>query len=179
MRQYQVVTAHLVLVISILTGCSSPKSTTNLGNPTPSIDSATLAKYQISEITYELDVNWGINEIDKIVMRKDGAAEYLAGHGAAFRNDLNPHPQFKGSYRGNFDPAEFQNLATIIIQSDFFSRNDRYSSLVADASTITTTVVYAGGRKTAVNYGGGGDHDVGNVQQAIIGLAKKVPWRKY
>ena len=67
----------------------------------------------------------------------------------------------------------------MVVQYDFFSRNDRYSTSVTDASTVTTSVQYAGGRKTVANYGRGGDVYVGNIEREIISLAKKIEWQKY
>lgn len=140
---------------------------------------ADLQQYEISEITYELDVNWGIKETDKIILRKDGTADYLANLGAALRRHRGTSdPEQKGTFDGRLDPKEFEQLAALVIRRNFFVRKDRYSSGVADASTITTSVLHSGGRKTVVNYGGGGDDEVGEIERAIISVARNVHWQK-
>ena len=140
---------------------------------------ANLQQYRISEITYELDVNWGIKETDRIILRNDGTAEYVANLGTALRRGHDQSgPEQKGSFHATFDARQFDQLAALVIQRDFFSRKDRYSSAVADASTITTSILYSGGRKTIINYGGGGDDEVGEIQRAIISVARSIHWQK-
>ena len=162
----------------LLTVACSPKklSPTNTATAEPTVDPR---QYQISEITYELDVNWGIKETDRIILRNDGTAEYLANLGMALRSGhAKSGSEKKGSLHATLDPRQFDQLAALVIQRDFFSRKDRYSSPVADASTITTSIRYVGGRKTVVNYGGGGDDEVGEIQTAIISLAKSISWQQ-
>jgi hypothetical protein len=130
-------------------------------------------------MTYELNVNWGIKETDKIILRNDGTAEYLANLGMALRSGYaKSGSEKKGPFHGTLDPRQFDELAALVIQREFFSRKDRYSSHVVDASTITTSIRYAGGRKTVVNYGGGGDDEVGEIQTAIISLAESIRWQQ-
>ncbi len=54
---------------------------------------------------------------------------------------------------------------------------NKYSSGLTDADTIIISVVYAGGRKTVVNYGGGGDDEVVDIQRAIVSLSKQIAWK--
>ena len=166
------------VTLLVLTVACSPKtpSPTNSATAEATVDPR---QYQISEITYELDVNWGIKETDKIILRSDGTAEYLANLGMALRGgDVKSASEQKGSFHATFDARQFDQLAALVIQRDFFSRKDRYSASVKDASTITTDIRYAGGRKTVANYGGGGDDDVGEIQSAVISVAKSIHWQK-
>ena len=158
--------------------CSS--SSVHVQSPANPQPSANLDGYQVSEITYELNTGWGINETDKIIFRSDGSAEYIANLGLALGGTYVPvERRLTGRFRGNVDSNQFQKLVRLVIHSDFFSRKDRYSSSVTDASTVTTSVQYAGGRKTVVNYGRGGDDYVGNIEREIISLARKIEWQKH
>lgn len=166
-----------IVLLFFATACSSASVHRQLpptAEPTVDVD-----RYQISEVTYELDSGWGINETDKIIFRQDGTAEFIAHLGLALENTYVPVEQrLSGRFRGSIDPNEFRRLTTVIVQYDFFSRNDRYSSGVADGSTVTTSVQYAGGRKTVVNYARGGDDEVGAIERELISLAKKIEWAK-
>ncbi|MFY9621848.1 MAG: hypothetical protein WAM70_16210 [Pyrinomonadaceae bacterium] len=165
--------ALLVLTVACSSETSSP-TTRVTAEPT-----ANPQQFQISEITYELNVNWGIKETDKIILRNDGTAEYFANLGRALRSGYaKSRSEKKGSFHATLDPRQFDQLAALVVQRDFFSRKDRYSSSVADASTITTSIRYAGGRKTVVNYGGGGDDEVEEIQTAIISLAESIRWQQ-
>lgn len=169
-KESRTLAAVCFVTLLLLTVACSPETP----SPTNSVTAEPTAnpqQYQISEITYELDVNWGIKETDKIILRKDGTAEYLANLGIALRRG-------PGSFHASFDARQFDQLAALVIQRDFLSRKDRYSSSVADASTITTSILYAGGRKTVVNYGGGGDDEVGEIQSAVISMARSIHWQK-
>lgn len=166
------------VTLLVLTVACSPKtpSPTNSATAEPTVDPR---QYQISEITYELDVNWGIKETDKIILRNDGTAEYLANLGMALRRgQAKSAAEQKGSFHATFDARQFDRLAALVVQRDFLSRKDRYSASIVDASTITTSIRYAGGRKTVVNYGGEGDDEVGEIQSAIISVAKSIHWQK-
>src|SRR6266545_4100907 len=152
------------ILLILTTGCpslSTPPPPTNLSisNPTVPPD-----KFRISEISYEWIGGWGVRDGYKITLSKDGTGEYF-GDIAASR---------QGKYRGSFDTAQFDQLASVIIQKDFFSRKNKYSSGLTDADTIIISVVYAGGRKTVVNYGGGGDDEVVDIQRAIVSLSKQI-----
>jgi hypothetical protein len=170
-KKSRTLAAVCFVTLLVLTVACSPETP----SPTNSVTAEPTAnpqQYQISEITYELDVNWGIKETDKIILRNDGTAEYVANLGMALRRG------HAGLFHATFDARQFEQLAALVIQRDFFSRKDRYSSGVVDASTITTSVRYAGGRKTVVNYGGGGDDEVGEIQSAVISVAKSIHWQK-
>jgi hypothetical protein len=176
-KQPSTLAAVCFVTLLLLTAACSP-ATPSPTNSVTAEPTANPQQYQISEITYELDVNWGIKETDKIILRNDGTAEYLANLGMALRRgQANPGPEQKGSFHATFDARRFDELAALVIQRDFFSRKDRYSSGVVDASTITTSILYAGGRKTVVNYGGGGDDEVGEIQTAIISMARSIHWQ--
>src|SRR5687767_11088624 len=107
----------LLLTVACSSGTPLP---TNRATAEPLVNPQ---QYQISEITYELDVNWGIKETDKIILRNDGTAEYLANLGIALRRgQANPGPEQKGSFHATLDTRQFDQLAGLVIQRDFFSR---------------------------------------------------------
>jgi hypothetical protein len=177
-KKSRALAAVCLLTLLVFTVACSPKtpSPTNSATAEPTVDSR---QYQISEITYELDVNWGIKETDKIILRNDGTAECHANLGLALRRgQAKSAAEQKGSFHATFDARQFDQLAALVIQRDFFSRKDRYSTAVADAATITMSIRYAGGRKTVVNYGGAGDNEVGEIQSAVISLANSIDWQK-
>jgi hypothetical protein len=155
------------ILLTLMTGCSSSStSSPNVPTPKPTVS---LDKYQISEITYK----WGAGFVERdrydVTLRKDGTAEYFGDVGASK----------KGKYRGRIDTAQFDQLASLIIQKDFFSLKDKYAADGTDADTVIISVLYAGGLKTVVNYGGGGDDEVGDVQRAIAQLASQITWQEY
>jgi hypothetical protein len=150
-----------VLMISCSASVSPPNST--ISQPSIAAD-----KYQISEITYERSGSWGMRYGYKVILRKDGTAEYLG--------DI--HAKRKGKYHSKIDAAKFEQLENLIVHENYFSRKDKYHSGLTDAETITTSVVYAGGRKTVKNFGGGGDDVVGEIERAIDSLVELTAWEK-
>lgn len=164
----------LILVsVSMFSCSSSPLRTVNAPVATPTVDT-----FQISEISYELNSNWGIKATDKIVFHKDGRAKYSARLGFALRG-FNTNPDCKGEFQGRIEIGEFESVARLLIQKNFFSLKDKYVAHgVADAETITTAVRYSAGLKTVSNYGGGGDDKVEEIQQAILSRAKQINWQK-
>jgi hypothetical protein len=146
-------------------GCSSPGSPPKSSVPElhPTVD-----KYQVSEISYERSGSWGVPYGYKVVLRADGSAEYF-GEARAER---------AGKYRGSIEKNKFDQLATLIIQKDFLSRKDYYTSGRTDTETVTTSVIYSGGRKTVRNHGRGGDDEIGEIEQAIKSAIAQIPWEK-
>lgn len=126
-------------------------------------------KYQISEITLERSGSWGILSGYKVVLRQDGAAEY-AGDIHAKRN---------GKYLGQISLEQFAQLAKVIVENDYFSLIDKYSATVKDSDTITTSVVYSGGRKTVEDYGREGGEKLTAIELAIDNMADQIIWVRY
>ncbi len=66
-------------------------------------------KHQISEITLARSGSWGIRSGYKVVLRKVGTAEHAG--------DI--HAKRKGEYHGKISKDQFEQLAKIIIESDY------------------------------------------------------------
>ena len=126
-------------------------------------------KYQISEITLERSGSWGVREGYKVVLCSDGTAVY---HG-----DI--HAKRRGKYRGRVQGEQFAGLAKLIARNEYFSLKDKYHNpSVADGYTITTSVVYAGGRKTIEDYEEGGGEQLSEIERAIMAVAGQIAWEK-
>ncbi|HEY9284798.1 MAG TPA: DUF6438 domain-containing protein [Pyrinomonadaceae bacterium] len=125
-------------------------------------------KYQISEITLERSGSWGIRSGYKVVLRKDGTAEYVG--------DI--HAQRKGRYRGQISNEQFEQLVKVIIENDYFSLKGKYRAMVADSDTITTSVAYSGGRKRVEDYGRGGGERLTKIEREIGNVAEEIAWVK-
>ncbi len=125
-------------------------------------------KYQISEITLERSGSWGIRSGYKVVLHKDGAAEYAG----------DTHAKRKGKYRGQISKEQFEQLAKVIIENDYFSLGDKYRAPVTDTDTITTSVAYAGGRKRVEDFGRGGGERLTKIEQEIDKVAEQIAWVK-
>ena len=163
-----------IAALALMFGCSSsPPGAANAPVATPTVDT-----FQISEISYELNVNWGVKDTDQITFHSNGSAEYLARLGYALVG-FNRDPNRRGKFQGLIEKKDFDQLSTLIVRRNFFSLKDKYVARgVADAETITTAVRYGAGLKTVSNYGGGGDNEVGEIQQAILSRAKQISWQR-
>lgn len=64
------------------------------------------------------------------------------------------------------------------MEGGYFALNDRYSAAVTDTDTITTSVAYAGGRKSVEDYGRGGGEKLTGIEQAIDGMVERIEWKK-
>ena len=147
----------LLLAVIVAASCSSA--------PTSSLADD---RHQISEITLERSGSWGMKSGYKAVLRKDGTAEYLG--------DI--HAKRKGKYRGNLSTDQFQQLSKLITANDFFSLEDKYRAPVTDTDTVTTSVVYSGGRKAVEDFGRGGGERLTRIEQAIDSTAEQIVWIK-
>ncbi|MBA3247605.1 MAG: DUF6438 domain-containing protein [Pyrinomonadaceae bacterium] len=125
-------------------------------------------KYQISEITLERSGSWGIRSGYKIVLRKDGTAEYAG--------DI--HAKRKGKYHGEISKEQFEQLTKVIIENDYFSLGDKYRAPVTDTDTVTTSIVYSEGRKRVEDFGRGGGERLTKIEQEIDQVAEQIAWAK-
>jgi len=151
------ITSFLLVVALSITSCSS--------GPQPGLAED---KYKISEITLERSGSWGRQSGYKVVMRKDGAAEYTG--------DI--HAKRKGKYTGMISTEQFEQLAKLIIENDYFSLEDKYHALVTDTDTVTTNIVYSGGRKTVEDFGRGGGVGLTRIEQEIDRVLERIAWVK-
>src|SRR6185436_987486 len=150
-------TSLILLSVIVAASCSSA--------PTSSLAED---KHQISEITLERSGSWGMESGYKAVLRKDGTAEYLG--------DI--HAKRKGKYRGNLSTDQFQQLSKLITTNDFFSLEDKYRARITDTDTVTTIIVYSGGRKAVEDFGRGGGQRLTEIEQAIDSTAEQILWIK-
>lgn len=125
-------------------------------------------KYQISEITLERSGSWGVKSGYRLVLWKDGTAEYVG--------DI--HAKRKGKYHGKVSTEQFGQLTKLIVENGFFSLENKYQAQVADGDTIKTSVVYAGGRKTVEDYGRGGGERLTKIEQMLDNTAEQIVWIK-
>ena len=125
-------------------------------------------KFEISEVSLERSGSWGLRSGYRVVLRRNGSAEY-AGEVDAKR---------KGKFHGTVSQAQFDQLTNSLIENSYFSLADKYHALVTDTDTVTTIVVFKGGRKTVEDFGRGGGEGLTKVEQAIDNLAEQVAWVK-
>ena len=123
-------------------------------------------KYQITEISLERSGSWGMRSGYKVVLRKDGTAEYTGDVAAARR----------GKYHGKISGKQFEQLAKIIVGNDYFSLEDKYRATVTDTDTVITSVAYKGGRKVVEDFGRGGGERLTTTEQAIDAAAEQITW---
>ena len=125
-------------------------------------------KYQISEITFERSGSWGVKSGYKVLLRKDGKAEYVG--------DVNA--KRKGKHQGVISKEQFEQLAKLILANDFFSLEDRYQAQATDTDTIIINVLYSGGRKRVEDFGRGGGERLTEIERAIDNAAEQIAWLK-
>jgi hypothetical protein len=123
-------------------------------------------KYQISEINFERSGSFGVPSGYKVVLRKDGTAIY-DGESSAKR---------KGKYYGKVDSKQFEEIAKLIAEQNFFSLEDRINSGWTDAYSITISVLHKGGRKKVENHNGG--DRLMEIGKAIDSVAVQITWQK-
>jgi len=131
--------------------------------PKPSL---TGERHEISEITLQRSGSWGLKSEYRVTFRKDGTAEY--------QGDV--HAKLKGKYRGKISNDQFEQLARLIIANDFFSLEDKYQALLTDIDMVTTSVVYAGGRKAVEDFGRGGGERLTQIESEIDKTAELIAW---
>lgn len=116
----------------------------------------------------------------KIVLRKDGSAEYLGDvppemrRGTAYPSDRSKE---RVAYRGKIPPEQFDRLARLINANGFFELKDDYGG-VMDAVQTTTGVAYDGGRKEVSNQIGKGGEKLSEIERAIEETADEIEWKK-
>lgn len=123
-------------------------------------------KYQISEVTLERSGSWGIRSGYRVVLRENGTAEYAG--------DI--HAKREGKYRGAISKDLFESLTKVIIENDYFSLKDKYHAPVTDTDTVTTSIVYSGGRKRVEDFGRGGGESLTRIEQEIDKVAEQIAW---
>ena len=123
-------------------------------------------KRQISEITLERSGGMVFGSSYKVVLRKDGTAEYVG--------DL--YAKRRGKYRGQISKEQFERLVKVIVENDYFSLDDKYHAEVTDSDTITTSVVYSGGRKRVEDFGRGGGERLTKIEEEIDKVAEQIAW---
>ena len=123
-------------------------------------------KYQISEVTLGRSGGMVFRSDYKVVLRKDGTAEYVGDE----------HARREGKYHGRISKEQFQRLAKVIVENDYFSLDDEYRAQVTDADTVTTSVAYSGGRKRVEDHGRGGGERLTNIEREIEKVAEQITW---
>jgi hypothetical protein len=123
-------------------------------------------KRQISEVTLERSGGMVFRSGYKVVLRKDGRAEYIG----------ETYAKREGKYRGHISKEQFERLAEVIVENDYFSLDDKYHAEVTDSDTITTSVVFSGGRKRVEDFGRGGGERLTNIEREIDKVAEQIVW---
>lgn len=134
-----------------------------------SIAAQTVRSSDITEIFLEDEHSFGFERETRITLRRDGTAAYHGGRNA---------PAQTGDYQGAIDKNSFEALAKLLVKNGFFALQDRYEGSVSDIGTVTITVVYKGGQKSVVNWGGSDLREFATVKNAVNTVAAKIKWRK-
>jgi hypothetical protein len=94
----------------------------------------------ITEVFIERTGCYGACPVYKAVLRRDGLSAFTGVENA----------KRKGKYKARIDRDDFDRLAEFLSSRGFFALNDKYSEgwMVQDVSTITTSAVRSGKRKT-------------------------------
>jgi len=129
----------------------------------------------ITEITVLRTQGLGVGPKDRMVLRKEGTAEY---EGFARVEKL-------GRYRGSIPTVEFERLAKLLVDKGFFDMEPTYRAkgpsgrgFVTDAPGISLAVIRDGKMKSVVDYGRGGPVELREVQAGILDVFKTIPWQK-
>ena len=120
----------------------------------------------ISEITLEHIGGFGIGRQYKVILRRDGTALYI-GEASA---------ELKGQYRGKISATDFERLAKMLEAHRYFKLRARYARLDKDASTVITSAVRGGRRKTVENYAEAAPTK--EIEIAIDAIVKQIKWGK-
>ena len=132
-------------------------------------------KRVVSEITLIRTPGLGRGPKDRLVLRRDGSAEYegLAG------------VERLGLFRGSIPAAEVERLAASIQEAGFYDLNRVYRGTepgtgrpLRDAPGVVLTVICDGKAKTVAEYGRGGPAALQRLHTAILDSAKTISWRK-
>ena len=132
-------------------------------------------KRVVSEITLIRTPGLGRGPKDRLVLRREGSAEYegLAG------------VERLGQFRGSIPAAELDRLAVSIQEAGFFDMNRVYRGTepgtgrpLRDAPGVVLTVICDGKSKTVAEYGRGGPAALQRLHTAILDSAKTISWRK-
>ncbi len=116
----------------------------------------------------------------KIVLRKDGSAEYLGDVPPEMRRGTaasSSRSKERVAYRGTIPPEQFERLAILMKANGFFELKNDYGG-VMDAVQTTTGVVFDGGRKEVSNQIGQGGEKLAEIERAIEGSADKIAWTR-
>lgn len=130
----------------------------------------------ISEMVLIRTPGLGVGPGDRLVLRKDGAAEYVGTHKT---------PR-QGRFRGRLSGEQFDRLAKLLCDRGFFELQPRYHQTVegtnrpvTDAPTTTLTVTRDGKPSTVVSVGFGGPRELREIHAAILDLSEKIAWQKH
>ncbi len=128
----------------------------------------TIAASDISEIMLETADGFCADCERITTLRGDGTAAYHGGKNSQYR---------PGESRGKFSREEFEKLAAFVVAQDFSRLKDRYEGSVSDVAEVKITVVYQGGQKTVVNWGGSDLPQLLAIKKAFESAASKIGWR--
>jgi hypothetical protein len=157
----------VLLAACLIVGCSSIP---NSGNSS-----------DVSEITLS---NGGGQMVYwyKFVFKRDGTARYegdvapeYRGEAKSFGTSVKEGERVK--YRGTITPEQFDALARLVYDKDFFSMKVDNGGVLGAPQT-TTGVVSSGKRKEVFNQTGQGGEKLAEIENAIGTAANQIKWEK-
>ncbi|MEP7269949.1 MAG: DUF6438 domain-containing protein [Acidobacteriota bacterium] len=122
----------------------------------------------ITEITLEREFYFGMGPVYKLILRRDGSADYT---GVANVSRIG-----KSTAKDPRLAFEFTYLARLIAHQRFLKMDDRYATSMTDQETVVTSVVHNGQRKTILNYGRTAPMELYGIEMAIDAVAARIEW---
>ncbi|MCC2669767.1 MAG: hypothetical protein K0Q72_2238 [Armatimonadetes bacterium] len=136
---------------------------------------ADVRKCPISEIVLVRSPGNGPGQKDRLVLKRDGTAEY---QGIAKVERL-------GRFQGSIPIKELDRLSALIHEAGFFDLKRTYRGTqpgtdrpLPDAPGVLLTAICDGNAKTVADYGRGGPPALQRLHTAILDAAKTIVWRK-
>lgn len=123
----------------------------------------------IKEVTLERTPCFGGCPVYKVTLRSDGTATYV---GSRFVDRI-------GTYEGKFWARDFERLAKVIENAEFWTMKDKYTLPITDQASQILTVKSDKSTKTVSEYGDSGPEDLWALQLVVDGVVARVQsWEK-